>query len=149
VISTFPFFLFPRSWNKQQCLKEVAFHEIGIHTVEKSIDGLQDTSNSDVFGVSVKHGKAAEPLQRCLAKRSSPVYIRQLHQDECRELRRRGLKEVMNRSGRVLRGQLVDGKVHPKVKYIAHFSKIYSTNDCCQKNEESVKVENLFSQEEL
>jgi hypothetical protein len=56
---------------------------------------------------------------------------------------------VMSRSGRVLRGQLVGGKVYPRVGYIAQFAKMYGTNDCCQVNEDHVKTGNLFSQEEL
>jgi phosphohistidine phosphatase SixA len=88
----------------------VACNEITIHGVEKSIDGLQDSSNGDAFVMSVKHGKAAEPLQRCVARHSLPIYVRQVLQDDCRELKRRGLKEVMNRSGRVLRRQLLDEK---------------------------------------
>lgn len=137
--------MFSTIWSKQQCLKEVADDEISIHTVEKSIDGLQDTSNSDVFGVSVKHEKAAKSLQRCMTKHSSPLSLRRLYQDECRELRRRGLSEVMNISGRVLRGQLVDERVQPKIRLVAQLANMCGTNNCSQVKDPG----NLLKQEEF
>ncbi|KAJ9581292.1 hypothetical protein L9F63_023526, partial [Diploptera punctata] len=62
-----------------------------------------DTSNNDVFGVSVIHEKATLSRQGCMDNTRLPLSIRRLHQDECRELKRRGLDNVMNTGGRVLR----------------------------------------------
>jgi hypothetical protein len=107
---------------------------------------LQDTSNSDVFRVSVKHEKAAESLQRRKAEHRSPLSIRRLHQDECREPKRRGLNEISNRNGRVLRGELVDETLSSSL-LVAELSKLWNRNCCLVKD--PVKVGDLFRQEDL
>jgi hypothetical protein len=106
---------------------------------------LQDTSNSDVFWVSVKPEKTAESLRRSVAEHRSPLAIRRLHQDECREPKRRGL-EKSNGAGTVSRVELVEETVRSSL-LVAELSKLWNRN--CSLVKDPVKVGKLFRQEDM
>jgi hypothetical protein len=96
--------------------------------------------------MSVKLEKAAESLQRCVAEHRSPLAIRRLHQDECREPKGRGLNEVSNRSDPVSHEELRDETVRSSL-IVAELSKLWNRN--CTLVKDPVNVGNLFRQEDL
>ena len=67
---------------------------------------------SDVFGKTVVHEKATPLQKRRLSKSKLPLSIRRLYQDECRELKRKGLENVMKKGGRILRNHAEDKMDH-------------------------------------
>lgn len=107
---------------------------------------MQDTSNSDEFWASVKLEKAAESLQRCMAQHRSPLSIRRLRQNECREPKRRRQSEILNRNDTVVCGELISETVHSSL-LVAELSELWNRN--CSQVKDTVKVGKLFRQEDL
>jgi hypothetical protein len=92
--------------------------------------------------MSVKLETAADSLQRCVAEHRSPLAIRRLRQDECREPEGRGPDEVSNRSDPVSRDETVRSSL-----IVAELSKLWNRN--CSLVKDPMNVGNLFRQEDL